>query len=75
MEDVVRVGTEPLDVAAALLEVQDPGAGASAVFVGTTRNHFGGTSVHWPRLPPCRPGPPFHPCPRPPSSRAVPAET
>ena len=32
MEDVVRVGTEPLDVAAALLEVQDPGAGASAVW-------------------------------------------
>lgn len=47
--DRVAVQAEPLDVNAAVAAVQDDGAGGIAMFIGTTRNHFGGTS--WPAWP------------------------
>ena len=40
-----RVQSQPLDLAAVVSEVADPAAGASAVFVGTTRDHNRGRSV------------------------------
>jgi len=42
-QDLVAVQAEPLDVNAAVAAVQDDGAGGIAMFIGTTRNHFGGT--------------------------------
>jgi molybdopterin synthase catalytic subunit len=36
---LVRVGPEPLDPAAALAWVGDPGSGGTCVFVGTVRDH------------------------------------
>ena len=36
---LVRVSSEPLDPAAALAWVADPGAGGTCVFVGTVRDH------------------------------------
>jgi molybdopterin synthase catalytic subunit/molybdopterin converting factor small subunit len=40
-----RVQSEPLDLAAVVAEVSDPGAGAIATFVGTTRDHNRGRTV------------------------------
>lgn len=36
---------EPLDTQAIIESVADDGAGATAVFIGTTRNSFKGTSI------------------------------
>jgi MoaE-MoaD fusion protein len=40
-----RVQAAPLDVTAVIAEVSDPGAGAIATFVGTTREHNRGRTV------------------------------
>src|SRR4051794_36668052 len=40
-----RVGAEPLDLATLVEQVRDPGAGAIATFVGTTRDHSRGRTV------------------------------
>ena len=40
-----RVQSEPLDLAAIVAEVGDPGDGAIATFIGTTRNHSRGRVV------------------------------
>jgi molybdopterin synthase catalytic subunit len=40
-----RVQSEPLDLGALVAEVSDPGAGAIATFIGTTRNHSRGRDV------------------------------
>jgi molybdopterin synthase catalytic subunit/molybdopterin converting factor small subunit len=39
------VGEEPLDVAAVVAQVADPAAGATATFIGTTRDHNRGRAV------------------------------
>jgi MoaE-MoaD fusion protein len=40
-----RVQTEPLDLAAVVSQVADPAAGATATFIGTTRDHNRGRTV------------------------------
>ena len=40
MSDIVRITEEPLDVAALTAAVTAPNTGATAVFVGTTRDNF-----------------------------------
>ena len=40
-----RVQSEPLDLAAIVAEVGDPGSGAIATFIGTTRDHSRGRAV------------------------------
>jgi MoaE-MoaD fusion protein len=40
-----RVQSEPLDLGALVAEVSDPGAGAIATFIGTTRDHSRGRDV------------------------------
>ncbi|MGZ4430464.1 MAG: molybdenum cofactor biosynthesis protein [Gaiellales bacterium] len=40
-----RVQSAPLDLAALVAEVSDPGAGAIATFIGTTRDHSRGRTV------------------------------
>jgi molybdopterin synthase catalytic subunit len=42
-----RLVEGPLDIAAVLREVEDPGAGAVASFVGTVRNHSRGRDVQY----------------------------
>jgi molybdopterin converting factor subunit 1 len=41
-----RLSDEPLDLAAAISEVADDGAGGIATFIGTTRNQSRGRTVH-----------------------------
>jgi molybdopterin synthase catalytic subunit len=40
-----RVQSDPLDLSALVAEVSDPGCGAIATFIGTTRNHSRGRDV------------------------------
>lgn len=42
-----QITDAPLDVAALVAAVGDPGAGATSVFIGTTRNSFRGKEVHY----------------------------
>jgi len=50
--ELIRVVTGPIDIAGILAAVSDPGAGGTAVFVGTTRNFSeeGGTKYPVTRL-------------------------
>jgi molybdopterin synthase catalytic subunit len=41
---VVRVSEDPIDPAALLAEISDPGAGAAVLFLGTVRDHSHGRS-------------------------------
>lgn len=47
MKETYRITPEPLDVAALVAGVGDPGAGAVSTFVGTTRNSFQGKEVRY----------------------------
>ena len=40
MSDIVKITEEPLDVSALTAAVTAPNTGATAVFVGTTRDNF-----------------------------------
>jgi molybdopterin synthase catalytic subunit len=45
-EGVCAITHAPLDVDAIIGSVGDPGAGGTAVFIGTTRNSFKGARAH-----------------------------
>lgn len=47
MKEIYRIGPEPLAVEPLVEAVGDPGAGAVATFVGTTRNSFQGKEVRY----------------------------
>jgi len=43
---MVAVRSEPIDVAGIIRDLSSPGAGGTAVFLGTVRNHSHGRKVH-----------------------------